>query len=190
MTDGNAGGNPAPDAIELLSSHHREVERIWTQLEAADRGSDVARQLTTDIVKLLSQHDAVETQLLYPAVREVPGGDELADHSLEEHQRVRELLKEVDRGDVGDEGTFGRLVEAIQSVMGHVQEEEGVLFPRMRETLDADQLVALGTKMAEAMATAPTHPHPTTPNNPVGAAVAGAVTGVVDRARDAMRGGS
>jgi hypothetical protein len=45
----------------------------------------------------------------------------------------------------------------------------------------------LGTRMAEMHRMAPTHPHPHTPDSKVGATVAGAVSAVVDRARDAMR---
>src|SRR4051794_26316885 len=97
MNDGTTGARA--DAIELLSSHHRDVEQLWTQAQAAHSGSD--RQLATDlglrIITLLSQHDAIETQFLYPALRDVgTAGDRLADHSLEEHQKVRELLKAAD----------------------------------------------------------------------------------------------
>jgi hemerythrin superfamily protein len=178
------------DAVELLTSQHREVDQLWSSLEnrgasGPDQPSDVVRR----IVQLLSQHDAVETKLLYPAVREVPGGDELADHSLDEHQEVRELLKEVDRGNANDPATITKLGECIAAVKHHVEEEEGVIFPKLRAAMTQEQLHELGADMAHAMEKAPTHPHPTTPDNPVGAAVAGAATGAVDRARDAMKGG-
>jgi hemerythrin superfamily protein len=179
----------ATDAIELLTSQHREVEQLWTQLEAGGPGSSIATESTRRIVKLLSQHDAIETMMLYPAVRKA-GGEELADHSLEEHQQVRNLLKEVDQGDPTDPATFAILRQAIEAVLTHVEEEEGEIFPLLRADLDQSELLALGDKLAAGMKVAPTHPHPTTPNNPVGAAVAGAVTGIVDRARDAIAGDS
>jgi hypothetical protein len=46
----------------------------------------------------------------------------------------------------------------------------------------------LGEKMANMMKTAPTHPHTSMPDSKVGAKVAGAVSGMVDKARDAMSG--
>jgi hypothetical protein len=42
-------------------------------------------------------------------------------------------------------------------------------------------------RMAEMDRMAPTHPHPHTPDSTLGATVAGAVSAVVDRARDAVR---
>lgn len=178
------------DAIELLTSQHREVDQLWSQLQAGGGASSgLAAEHTRRIVKLLSQHDAIETMFLYPAVRDA-GGDALAGHSLEEHQRVRELLKAVDKGDATDPATFSVLQQAIEAVQAHVEEEEGEIFPLLQANLDQAQLMALGEKLEAGMKTAPTHPHPTTPNNPVGAAVAGAVTGIVDRARDAIAGGT
>jgi hemerythrin superfamily protein len=177
------------DAVELLTSQHRQVEQLWSRVsERGASGPDQQGELVAQIVKLLSQHDAVETKLLYPAVREVPGGDALADHSLDEHQEVRECLKDVDRGDPNDPATISRLGECVAAVKRHVEEEEGAIFPKLRDAMTQEQLYDLGADMTLAMEKAPTHPHPTTPNNPVGAAVAGAVTGAVDRARDAMKG--
>jgi hemerythrin superfamily protein len=180
----------ATDAIELLTSQHREVEALWSMLQSGGGASSaLAHEQTREIVKLLSQHDAIETMFLYPAVRKA-GGDQFADHSLAEHQQVRELLKQVDKGDPTDPETFSFLRQAIEAVQAHVAEEEGEIFPLLRAGCDQSELQALGEKLEAGMKTAPTHPHPTTPNNPVGAAVAGAVTGMVDRARDAISGDS
>lgn len=169
------------DAVELLTSQHREVERLWAEAQAS-RSSEAAER----VIRLLSQHDAIETQYLYPALRGVDeAGDRLADRSLEDHQRIRELLKEADR-DLGSPASWDSLAAAVAEVERHVQEEEAVMFPKLR-TVGDDDLAELGSAMVSTMSMAPTHPHPTQPNNPVGAAVMGGVAGVVDRIRDAMK---
>lgn len=179
------------DAVELLSMQHRDVDQLWTQLEAARAaGGDahLAQDLANRIITMLSKHDAIETMLLYPALREAPtGGDAMADHALEEHQRIRELLKEADRKDIRDEGAFRSLTEAIGMVKNHVHEEESRMFPALRE-LGEERVMSLGEQMQTAWAAAPTHPHPSTPNSGLGATVVGAVAGVVDRVRDALGG--
>lgn len=179
----------APDAIGFLSAQHRQVEALWSRIEGSPTATPDRDDSARQIVTLLSQHDAIETQLLYPELRKV-GGDEgthLSDHSLEEHQHVRELLKEVDRADDLDERAYSTLTECLTAVNDHVAEEEGQIFPLLRAHCDADRLQELGSKMAAMMDTAPTHPHPSTPDSKLGATIAGAVTGTVDRARDAMR---
>jgi hemerythrin superfamily protein len=180
------------DAIELLVSQHREVDTLWTQVQMLHReGSEAQATPAQEIVTKLSGHDAIETQFLYPELRKLDdAGSELADHSLEEHQRIRELLREVDGRDPRDESVYVTLSQAISGVMAHVQEEETQIFPLLRQRLDEGRLTELGEKMRSAMKLAPTHPHPSTPNNKLGATVAGAVAGVVDRARDAVTGGT
>ena len=180
----------SPDAIELLTGHHREVEQLWTHVEESHaEGSEVQVQLAQEIVTILSQHDAIETQFLYPELRSADGADgqQLSDHSLDEHQQVRELLTEVDGKDVRDESVYSALAQCIANVMEHVAEEEQQIFPLLRQSVGQERLTELGEQMAAAMKMAPTHPHPTTPNSKIGATVAGAVTGVIDKARDAVR---
>ena len=185
MNDATTGTKP--DAIELLVSQQREVDQLWSQLRAAQSsGAEVRHDLARRLIEALSRHDAIETQLLYPAVRTTPGGDHIADHSLEEHQRVRELLKSVDGDDPADPEVFARFEECLDAVQHHVEEEESQIFPKLRDSMGQEQLSGLGTKLEKAWAVAPTHPHPSTPNDPLAATAAGLVTGVVDRARDAL----
>jgi hemerythrin-like domain-containing protein len=186
MNEGTTGARA--DAIELLTSHHRDVEQLWSQAQAAHGAGDrgLAGDLGQRIITLLSQHDAIETQILYPTLRDVgQRGDQLAAHSLEEHQKVRELLKAAD-GDAADPKGWSSLSDAITNVMHHVEEEESQIFPMLRG-VGQEELYELGDTMATAMKMAPTHPHPTTPNNPVGATVVGAAAGIVDRVRDALK---
>jgi Hemerythrin HHE cation binding domain len=174
-------------AIELLSGHHREVERLWTEARAAHTGGrhEQAQPLVEQVIELLSRHDAIETQLLYPTLRGLgERGDALADHSLEEHQQVRELLKEADRRDHRE--VWSTLERALTSVQAHVAEEERSIFPALRGVGD-DALIDLGDAMQKAWKTAPTHPHPSTPDSGVGATVVGSMAAVVDRMRDLLK---
>jgi hemerythrin superfamily protein len=189
MTDQAMTGTKA-DLIEHLTREHREVEQLWSQLQAAHhRGDTLQGDLGRQIVTSLSQHDAVELQILYPAIRDhVPGGDQLADEALEEHAEVRNQLSEVDGEDPSDGAVFERFSTILTNVEAHVAEEESTLFPQLRTHCSAEQLANLGEKLETAEKAAPTHPHPNTPDSKLGATVAGAAAGVADRLRDAARG--
>jgi hemerythrin superfamily protein len=175
------------DAIEFLTAQHRDVEQLWKHLEVAHRDADLEleQDLGRRIIAMLSQHDALETMILYPVLRGLDGGDFLADHALEEHREIRELLAEVDGKDLEDEREFRTLARAIDLVQGHVEEEEGTLFPALR-AVGQERLYEMGDAMEKAMHVVPTHPHPSTPDSGIGAALMGTVAGVVDRARDAL----
>lgn len=170
------------DAIELLVADHRRVEALFVQAEI-DATRDEAIK---EIVRELSIHAAIEEQVLYPAVRkQLPDGDQIADHAIEEHQEVKEILVQLDRG-AGAE-TQSLLSRLTTSVREHVKEEEADLFQRIQGAIKQDQLNEMGTAMAAAKKLAPTHPHPHAPTTPPGNVVAGAAAGVIDRARDAVR---
>lgn len=187
MREGLTGASA--DAVEFLTAQHREVEQMWAQLQASHRnGTSDQERLSQAIVTMLSQHDALETQLLYPELREKAGqeGEQLSKHSLAEHQKARDLLTEVDGKDVRDESVFATLSECISDVTHHVEEEEQKVFPLLRAQVDEQRLMELGQRMEKMMAMAPTHPHPRTPDSKIGATIAGAVSGVVDKARDTV----
>lgn len=176
------------DIIEHLTREHREVEQLWSQLQVVHgKGNQVEAELGQRIVKKLSQHDATELQVLYPGIRDhVPNGDKLADHALEEHSEVRDLLTQVDEKDPADESVFATFTKILESVQHHVEEEEASLFPKLREHCSAEELHKMGEMLEKAESMAPTHPHPHTPDSQLGATVAGAAAGAMDKARDAL----
>lgn len=173
------------DAITLLTADHRQVESLYAQV-----GDGFHRPVIDEIVRLLSIHDAIEKQLLYPTLAErVEGGASMADRSLTEHQRVEELLYRVDqRGDSEPETTLAALRQTMDNVAEHVAEEESLVFPALRAALNAAELEDLGQRLEDAKSAAPTHPHPSSPNSGPGAKVAGTASGLLDKAKDAITG--
>ncbi len=176
------------DAIELLMRDHREVEQLFHQYEAAGQDDGVSTYAAEKIVTELSIHAAVEEQILYPLLRRAdPNQSGLIDHSLEEHQEVKTLLDKVDGKPANDPDVrqvFGQIKSAVEE---HVSEEEGKLFPALRDHVKQDELMQLGEMMDKAKAMAPTHPHPNAPNTPPGNLMLGPVAALADKVRDFLR---
>ncbi len=174
------------DAVQLLIQDHREVEQLFSQIEAA--GGTGPDEAVEQVVRELSIHAAVEEQVLYPAVRnKVPGGEEIADHGIDEHQEVKELLATLDGGDVQGSERAPVLARLMQEVRSHVEEEEGDVLPKLQAAVGPDELRQLGEAMAQAKKMAPTRPHPNAPSTPPGNVVAGPAAALVDKARDALK---
>ena len=188
MTKSDEMTGARADAIELLTSDHREVEQLFHQYEAAGNDAGVAKYAADKIITELSVHAAVEEQILYPLMRKAdPDQSVLVDHSLEEHQEVKTLLDKVDGRDANEpeiRQIFAKIKSAVEE---HVSEEEGKLFPALRSQVKQDELMQLGEKMAKAKEMAPTHPHPNAPNTPPGNLMLGPVAAMVDKVRDFLR---
>jgi hemerythrin superfamily protein len=182
------------DAITLLKNDHQHVERLFRQYEqAGDRAYVKKRDLVDRIIEELSRHAAIEEQLFYPAAREtVPGTEELTLESVEEHHVMKWELSELESMDPHDERFDAKVRVLIETVRHHVDEEESDFFPMVRSELGRNELNELGDAMEDAKATAPTHPHPRSPQRPplnrLVSLAAGAVDAVVDTARGVAQG--
>lgn len=177
------------DAITLLKDDHRTVEKLFKRFEkAGDRAHAEQREVVGRIIHELSVHAAIEEQLFYPVTRAVVDDvEDIALESLEEHHIVKWVLAELEDLDPADERYRAKVTVLIENVRHHVEEEESDYFPKVREQLGRKALGELGDAMAEAKASAPTHPHPRAPDTPPGN-TANLAVGVVDRIGDTVAG--
>ena len=171
------------DAIALLRDDHKTVEQLFKRFEkAGDRAYVEKRQIVDRIIEELSVHAAIEEQVFYPVAREtVPGTEDVALESLEEHHIVKWLLSELVDLDPEHERFDAKVTVLMENVRHHVEEEQDEFFPKVRAQLSRTALADLGQALADAKKTAPTRPHPRMPDAPPGNSVVGALAGVVDR---------
>ncbi|HET7754406.1 MAG TPA: hypothetical protein VFK85_10900, partial [Anaeromyxobacteraceae bacterium] len=109
--------------------------------------------------------------------------------ALEEHHAAKVTSAELDAMPADGERFAAKMKVLATSVRAHIEEEERQLLPELERLLDAEELQDLGAALEMAKRVAPTHPHPTAPDSPPGGIVANAAAGIMDRARDALRGG-
>jgi hemerythrin-like domain-containing protein len=179
------------DAIQFILRDHREIERLFKQLERAER-SDATDRASTEILNLtreLSTHAVVEEQYVYPALRDA-GADTRVLDALEDHHAAKLLLSEIDSVPTTHPRFGSKLRVLAENVRRHLAEEERELLPLLERTLDDDRRRELGDLLERAKRAAPTRPHPAAPDTPPGVFVVGAVAALYDRSRDALRGGT
>ena len=158
------------DAITLLRDDHKTVEQLFKRFEkAGDEAYVEKRQIVDRIIEELSVHAAIEEQVFYPVARAtVPDTEDIALESLEEHHIVKWVLSELDGMDPASERFDAKVTVLIENVRHHVDEEETEFFPKVRNELGRKALAELGEAMDDAKRSAPTHPHPRSPDAPPG----------------------
>ena len=178
------------DAITLLRNDHQTVQQLFKRFEkAGDTAYAEKRRIVDRIIEELSVHAAIEEQLFYPVARAtVRGTEDIALESLEEHHIVKWLLSELVDLDPRNERFDAKVTVLIENVRHHVEEEQNEFFPKVRNGLTRKELADLGEAMVRAKATAPTHPHPRSPDEPPGNTLMGTIAGVVDRVGDNLSG--
>jgi hemerythrin-like domain-containing protein len=139
---------PSQDAVSMLTSEHREVERAFDEFESHDGSKAQKKKLADKICQLLEQHMAIEEKIFYPTLKkEMKESEDLVNEAIVEHSSAKDLMKQI-RGMKGDEELFDSKVLVLKELIEHhVEEEEEDMFSKAKESsLDLD---ALGEKMAE-----------------------------------------
>jgi hemerythrin superfamily protein len=148
------------DAIVLLKEDHKEIRRLFKEFEnAGDRAKATKDRVVKKILEALTVHTYIENECMYPAVRELlPDLDEDVLESYEEHHVADVLCMELATMSPEDEHFEAKTTVLIENVEHHVEEEEQVWFPKVRDGLGRKQLQELGAKMLELKKTAPRRP--------------------------------
>jgi hemerythrin superfamily protein len=143
------------------------------------------------IIAELSTHAAIEEQHFYPAVRAAaPDIEDDVLEGLEEHHVVKWTLSELENLAPTEERFDAKVTVLIESVRHHVEEEEGEMFPKVREAIGRKELRELGETLEKAKGIAPKRPHPKAPDTPEkGNLLAGPAAAGMDAARATARKG-
>ena len=138
------------DALELLKQDHKTVKELFrTAKEMADTKRQ--KQIFLEIRTELETHARIEETVFYPAMEE---HDELKDmvlESIEEHKQVKTLLRDMARL-TGGSGKFKAKLKVLSDNVEHhaEEEEEGTMFPKVRQLIGRAELEQLGKELEEA----------------------------------------
>ncbi len=139
------------DVLALLTLDHREVEALFAQLEHAPSGTAARRDLLNRVISSLVRHSVAEEVYLHPVVRRsVEGGERLVDMETNEHSDAEELLKMLQSLDVRHVEFDILLGQLMAEMHDHMQDEEEILFPKVRRAALREELVGLGRDLEEA----------------------------------------
>ena len=138
------------DAVKLLESQHREVEKLFSRIESA-KGTSEQQKLFDTIADKLAIHAAIEEHQFYPAVKAKRTEDILLE-SLEEHVGIKRVIADLLRVSASDDTFHAKVKVLKEQVEHHVEEEETDLFPKVRKLLSKEQLEALGQEMTAEQA--------------------------------------
>ncbi|MBX3300686.1 MAG: hemerythrin domain-containing protein [Nitrospira sp.] len=139
------------NALELLKEDHREVEQLFTSFEEADGRS---RQGIADkVLKALEIHTKIEESLVYPAIREATGEEDMVDEANEEHHVVGLLIKELHKMKASAKGYKTKFKVLSELVKHHIEEEEKEMFPETEQAdIDWEELGQEAMSIKERMA--------------------------------------
>ena len=155
------GDHAESDVLTLLEAHHRQVDKLFARIESlGERASAERAELTEELGEALVLHAAVEEQFFYPAVR-TELTEDLVLESAEEHLAMKRTLLDLLSTAPDDETFAAKLSTLKEQVRHHArEEEEGKLFPLVRQLTSREQREAMAQELIGGMVEALEGPAP------------------------------
>ena len=137
------------DALTLLKHDHDKVKSMLNKLDDTTERAEVTRtEGLASLKEELTVHEAIEEEILYPALIEFAKTKDITLEAYEEHHVVDTIMAELEQTPVGDETWAAKLTVMKENLEHHIEEEEDDMFKKARQVMDEADLEELGERMA------------------------------------------
>jgi hemerythrin superfamily protein len=168
------------DIAILQRQDHTRLLELMGQYEAAATLAKPA--LYDEIRQLVTTHAFAEEAVLFPAARWIIGYGEALTAEIEaKHQRINELMLELEDDRPGDPVFEDRVSELFPLLRDDLKREEDELMPALASGLSATKLRAIGLAWSTVKSISPNRAHPRVSRRPPGNALAAVPLAVYDR---------
>ncbi len=136
------------DPIRLLEADHRRFEQLFKDgEETTERAIKGRGEVLDALTSGLNVHEAIEEQILYPALRPHAETHNIVLEGIEEHHVADIIIKELHEVRKDNEKWGAKFKVLKENIEHHIQEEERMMFPAARGVLAREELLALGARM-------------------------------------------
>ena len=143
-------GEKTTDAITLLETEHRHMEKLLRQgEETTERAVKGRTELLATLTAVLNEHELIEEKVLYPALKSHPEARDIVLEGYQEHHVADVIVRELHQVATNDEQWGAKFKVLKESIEHHIKEEERHMFPTARGVLSREELETLGATMIE-----------------------------------------
>ena len=172
------------DVVTFLVTQHRQIKQLFAEVRSTT-GEERQRTFTA-LRRLLAVHETAEEEVVHPAARRsLPGGEAIVSARLQEENKAKKELSELEALDPDSPEFDAQLSTFSMAVLAHAEAEERQEFEPLAACLDEEELARLRRTVELAERFAPTRPHPGVESQ-LANLVAGPFAAMVDRARDLL----
>jgi hemerythrin superfamily protein len=133
------------DAIQLLKSQHRVVEKLFDDIEQAE-DADEREAIFQQLADNFAAHAIIEEDLFYPQAY-AEETQELLTEAVEEHLSAKRLIADLLEMEPNDDQYAAKIKVLKEQIQHHVKEEEGELFKKIEKRFDKKRLEQLGEEL-------------------------------------------
>jgi len=137
------------DALQMLKKDHDKIKEIMSHIDGTtERAVKTREEFFTKMKQELVVHEAIEEEILYPALKEHPKAKDLVLEAYEEHDVVDMVMAEIEQTPFDDETWAAKFTVMKENLEHHIEEEEGEMFDQCRKVFEPEELQELGDQMS------------------------------------------
>ncbi|MBE9170754.1 hemerythrin domain-containing protein [Pleurocapsales cyanobacterium LEGE 06147] len=129
--------------LSIIETDHRKVEELFEEFENNNDSAQI-QEIFNQIYKELMLHARVEEVVLYPTLLEYEATQKYVKEAEKEHKWIKNLLEEIKVINPIDFEFDSKMQSLIESVIHHIEEEEGEIFEAVENCLSDEELQQLG----------------------------------------------
>lgn len=142
------------DITDIILEQHNEQRRLFGFIQEIDKGeTDSLKAIWKRLAGLLDAHAEGEERFFYPSLLKQGEGAADADSAeeetrdaIEDHNKIRDAAKAVDKEDVGSEAWFKAVAKAETENSEHMAEEERQALADFKANAPVEERHQLGVK--------------------------------------------
>lgn len=138
-----------PDIFDAIKTDHDRHRDLLDKIASTSGDSQDRRDAWDDFYREVKSHAAAEEETFYSRMIEKTWGQDMARHSVHEHQELDDLLEELNQMDMAEGAWLQKFKTLRHDYEHHIDEEEEDLFKRAREVLSKDAIQAAGPEFAK-----------------------------------------
>ncbi|RHZ76120.1 hypothetical protein Glove_203g52 [Diversispora epigaea] len=174
------------DVITCAKEDHSIIRNLGEKFDK-ERNNHEKQKIANTFIREIAVHSHTEEMIIYPEFKILNNGENIADHSREEHREIKKDLSKLDGMKVSDIGYNELFKKIMKTFDKHAREEENEIFPKLANAIHESRRKELGRKFIITRPTVSTRPHPSAPDKPPMEIAAGLATAPIDKLRDATR---
>jgi hemerythrin superfamily protein len=136
----------------LLRNDHEALKALFDKFNKPSvRNHNGKKDLFNEIRREILVHSQMEEEIFYPALSATASTEaaELVTKAQQQHHAVENLIQELNEMSGSDKNFEAKMRLLIESVLEHVQMEEGDIFDEARKNLPEYRLEELGLEMED-----------------------------------------
>ena len=122
--------------FSVIKQEHRQLSKLFTELQDRSDDDRSSEAVFTSLKKELLAHVEVEKRSLYDRLVDEPATHEVVMRSIHGHDQMIGMLRELEATPMIDASWLQKLAALRYYHDKHVQETEGIIFPRGKAILE------------------------------------------------------